>query len=236
MWSMGSACANTTLQDLTASTVPRSTMTALGRLLMAKLEPPESVSRASVMGMPTPVTLTWMRGWHQATAVVVSATTVSTTQRGSTANAASQASTETCESPSLPQMLANPAPATLWDRPRSPWAPAPSATPAPVTAPASLAWRGRAVTAACPDTGASAPAAAGPATAPGAATLSLAIATAAAVWMQAGSKKCCPSNQHSTRASLPGAGRMSRASQLCGTPVNASVRSKFWATPRSSVG
>jgi len=42
--SMGSACANTTLQDLTASTVPRSTMTALGRLLMAKLEPPESVS------------------------------------------------------------------------------------------------------------------------------------------------------------------------------------------------
>lgn len=59
------------------------------------------------MGMPTPVTLTWMRGWHQATAVVVSATTVSTTQRGSTASAASQASTETCESPSLPQMLAN---------------------------------------------------------------------------------------------------------------------------------
>lgn len=72
-----------------------------------------------------------------------------------------------------------PAPATLWDRPRSPWAPAPSATPAPVTAPASLVWRGRAVTAACPDTGASAPAAAAPATAPGAATLSLAIATAA---------------------------------------------------------
>lgn len=66
-----------------------------------------SSQRASVMGMPTPVTLTWMRGWRRATAVVVSATTVSTTQRDSTASAASQASTETCESPSLPQMLAN---------------------------------------------------------------------------------------------------------------------------------
>lgn len=73
-----------------------------------------------------------------------------------------------------------PAPATRWDRPRSPWAPAPSVTPAPVTAPASLVWQGHAVTAACPDTGALVLAAASPATVPGAATLSLAIATAAA--------------------------------------------------------
>lgn len=74
-----------------------------------------SSQRASVMGMPTPVTLTWMRGWHQATAVVVSATTVSTTQRDNTASAASQASTETCESPSLPQMLANVSQQSLTD-------------------------------------------------------------------------------------------------------------------------
>lgn len=50
--SMGSACASTTLRDLTASTVPRSTTTALGRLLMAKLEPPESVSVSGQLTCP----------------------------------------------------------------------------------------------------------------------------------------------------------------------------------------
>lgn len=55
---MGSACASTTLQDLTASTVPRSTTTALGRLLMAKLEPPESVS---VRGQLTCHFCGWMK-------------------------------------------------------------------------------------------------------------------------------------------------------------------------------
>ena len=78
--------------------------------------------------------------------------------------------------PRCPPQLA---PATPWDRPRSPWAPAPSATPALATAPASPAWRGLAATAASPATGASVPTAAAPATAPAAATPALATAAAA---------------------------------------------------------
>jgi hypothetical protein len=60
----------------------------------------------SAMAMLTPVTLTSMCGRHQGIAVVVSATTVSTTQKVSIANAASQASTVTSGDPSLLQTLA----------------------------------------------------------------------------------------------------------------------------------
>lgn len=59
------------------------------------------------MDMLTPVTLTLMCGRHQGIAVVVSAMTVSTTQKVSTASDVSQASTGTSEDLSLPQMLAN---------------------------------------------------------------------------------------------------------------------------------
>lgn len=51
---MGNACASTTLQGPTASTVPRSTTTSLGRLPMARPEPPGSVSVSSQSGMASP--------------------------------------------------------------------------------------------------------------------------------------------------------------------------------------
>lgn len=82
-------------------------------------------------------------------------------------------------SPPVPPCPPQLAPATPWDRPRSPWVPAPSATPAPVTVPANPAWPDPAATAASPATGASVPTAADPATAPVPATP--APATAAAV-------------------------------------------------------
>lgn len=52
--SMGNACASTTQQGPTASTAPRSTMTSLGRLPMAKLEPPKSVGVSSQAGTVSP--------------------------------------------------------------------------------------------------------------------------------------------------------------------------------------
>lgn len=51
---MGNACASTTLQGPTASTAPRCTTISLGRLLMARLEPPGSVSVSSQSGMVSP--------------------------------------------------------------------------------------------------------------------------------------------------------------------------------------
>lgn len=72
-----------------------------------------------------------------------------------------------------------PAPATPWDQPCYPWAPAPSVTPAQATAPASPAWRGPAATTAFPATGASVPTAAAPATAPAAVTPAPVTAAAA---------------------------------------------------------
>jgi hypothetical protein len=68
------------------------------------------------MAMLTPVTLTSMCGRHQGIAVVVSATTVSTTQKVSIANAASQASTVTSGDPSLLQTLAKHVPAIPLDQ------------------------------------------------------------------------------------------------------------------------
>lgn len=54
--STGSACASTTRRGRTASSVPRSTTTALGRLPTAKPEPPGS---ASVSARPGPVSLSF---------------------------------------------------------------------------------------------------------------------------------------------------------------------------------
>lgn len=51
---MGNACASTTRQGPTVSTAPRSTMTSLGRLLMAKREPPKSVGVSSQLGTVSP--------------------------------------------------------------------------------------------------------------------------------------------------------------------------------------
>jgi len=51
---MGNACASTTQQGLTASTVPHSTTTSLGRLPTAKPEPPRSVSVSSQPGTASP--------------------------------------------------------------------------------------------------------------------------------------------------------------------------------------
>lgn len=61
---------------------------------------------ASAMGMLMPATLTSMCGRHQGTRAVACATTVSTTQKASTASAVSQASTVTSGGPSLLRMLA----------------------------------------------------------------------------------------------------------------------------------
>lgn len=62
---------------------------------------------ASAMGTPTLVILTWLRGWRRAIAAAASVTTASTTRKGSTASAASWASTATSGGPSLPQTPAN---------------------------------------------------------------------------------------------------------------------------------
>lgn len=52
--SMGNACASTTQQGPTASTAPRSITTSLGRLPMAKPEPPKSVGVSSQLGIVSP--------------------------------------------------------------------------------------------------------------------------------------------------------------------------------------
>lgn len=116
MWSMGNVCVSTTRQAATAGTAHLYTMIALGRRLMAKQGLLMSAGPASAMDMPIPVTLTLMSGRHQGTGVVVSATTVSTTQKGSTASGVNQASTVTSGDPSLPQTHANHVPAILLDQ------------------------------------------------------------------------------------------------------------------------
>lgn len=145
-WSMEGACVSTIQQVFTVSIVLRSTMTSPGRLQMAKLEPQKNADHVNVMGMLALVILTWTHGWPQGIAVVVSVIIVNTTLKDSTANVASQASTEISEGLSLPQMPANCVPATRLDQPCFLSALIPSVTPAMVTAPANLEWQVLSVT------------------------------------------------------------------------------------------
>lgn len=147
---------------------------------MAKQDLLKSAEPASAMGMLMPVTLTLMCGRHQGIAVVVSAKTVSTTQKVSIASGVSQASTGTSGDLSLLQMLANCVPAIQLDQLSFLSAQCLSVTPVMVTALASLGWQGHTVTGVWWDTGASETMAADPVTVRGAATLSQETASAAA--------------------------------------------------------
>ncbi|KAJ6656393.1 hypothetical protein lerEdw1_003896 [Lerista edwardsae] len=105
--SMEGVCASITLQELTVNVVLPSTMTSPGNLQMAKQELQMNADPASAMGILTLVTLIWTHGWHQEITVVEYVITVSTILKDSIASVASEASSETSEGLSLPQMPAN---------------------------------------------------------------------------------------------------------------------------------